>query len=169
MQMLRVTSLALFLVAGCTYSSDIPQLEGRVNDYAGVLSVQERADLESTLAKYQDETTHQVAVLTVSSLHGETIEEFSLRVANAWKLGRKGLDNGVLITLAPNEREARIELGRGINRFVSDSTAKAILSETMIPAFRAGHFSEGLRLGVDRLLKECRAYQANAEAGSSGV
>ena len=161
--------LAFVILAGCARSSDIPQLEGRVNDYAGVLSVHERADLESTLAKYEKETTHQVAVLTVSSLHGETIEKFSLRVANAWHLGRKDLDNGVLITLAPNEREARIELGGGINRFVPDSTAKQILDETMIPEFRAGHLSEGLRLGVDRLLKECRAYKVSNEPGSNGV
>jgi uncharacterized protein len=138
---------------------DVPKLEGRVNDYAKILTSQEREALNATLAQYEIETTHQIVVLTVPSLDGEAIDTFSLRVANTWKLGRKGLDNGVLVTVAPTERRVRIELGIGMNRFVSDADAKRIIEETMAPEFRAGHFGKGITLGVERLMAECRAYK----------
>ncbi len=138
---------------------EVPQLAGRVNDYANVLSIEERADLEKILRAYEAETTHQIAVLTVQSLHGESIEDFSLKVANAWGLGQKGLDNGVLVTLAPEEHAVRIELGAGMNKYVSDAEAKRIIDETMLPAFRVGDMRGGLRRGVDQLLEVCRAYK----------
>jgi uncharacterized protein len=80
-------------------------------------------------------------------------------VANAWKIGRKDLDNGVLVTVAPNDRKARIELGYGMNRFVSDTTAQQILADSMVPQFRAGRFGHGIELGVERLMEVCRAYK----------
>ena len=137
----------------------VPRLIGRVNDYANILTSPEHADLEARLAAYEKETTHQIVVLTVPSLRTETIESFSLRVANAWKIGRKDLDNGVLVTVAPNDRKARIELGYGMNRFVSDTTAQQILADSMVPQFRAGRFGHGIELGVERLMEVCRAYK----------
>jgi uncharacterized protein len=147
------------LYTSAAISSDVPTLRGRVNDYASLLQPQVRGQLESSLARYEHETTHQIAILTVSSLHGEPIEAFSLRVAKAWALGRKGLDNGVLVTVAPTERLVRIELGIGMNRYVSDSDASRIIDEVMIPAFREGHYDTGLVQGIDRLFEACRAYK----------
>jgi uncharacterized protein len=94
----------------------MPRLQGRVTDFADILTPQQRADLASQLATYELETTHQIAVLTVPTLRGEPIEPFSSRVANARKLCRKGLDNGVLVTVIPQDRKARIELGSGLSR-----------------------------------------------------
>jgi uncharacterized protein len=155
--------MALVLLVSVANAAEVPRLVGLVNDYAHVLPAAERADLEKALRAYEAQTTHQVAVLTVQSLHGESIEDFSLRVASAWGLGQKGLDNGVLVTLAPDERAVRIELGRGMNKYVSDGTAKRIIDETMIPAFRVGDMKGGLRKGVERLLEACRAYKISKQ------
>jgi uncharacterized protein len=116
-------------------------------------------NLKTPWLTYERETTHQVVVLTVKSLGGESIESVSLRVTNVWALGRKGLDNGVLVTLAPAEHQVRIKLGTGMNRYVSNAAAKAIIEETMLPTFRAGDIRRGLRRGVERLLEACRAYK----------
>lgn len=88
--MMRLLLATTLLLIGVANAADVPKLQGRVNDYAGVLQRKTRTDLESRLARYERETTHQIAVLTVPSLGGEPIEAFSLRVANAWALGRRG-------------------------------------------------------------------------------
>jgi uncharacterized protein len=153
-----VFAIAL-LYTSIAISADVPALRGRVNDYAGLLQPQVREQLEASLAHYEHETTHQIAILSVTSLHGESIETFSLRVAKNWALGRKGLDNGVLVTVAPTERSVRIELGTGMNRYVSDSDAKRIIDEVMVPEFRQGHYDVGLLRGIDRLFDACRRYK----------
>jgi uncharacterized protein len=155
----RVALTIALLYAGVAISADVPTLRGRVNDYAGLLQPQMREQLESRLAHYEQETTHQIAILTVSSLRGESIEAFSLRVAKTWALGRKGLDNGVVVTVAPAEHSVRIELGAGMNRYVSEADAKRIINDVMIPAFRDGHYDIGLLRGIDRLFEACRAYK----------
>lgn len=137
----------------------VPHHLGHVNDHAGVVNAEERAALEAVLNAYRLETTHEIAVLTVSSLRGEAIDAFSLRVANAWKLGRKGSDNGILMTVAPTERQVRIEVGTGMARFISDADAKQIIDETLLPAFRAGQFGRGITRGVERLMDAARAYR----------
>jgi uncharacterized protein len=161
--MLRILLAVGLLYASIALAADVPILQGRVNDYAGILQPKVREQLESSLARYERETTHQIAILTVSSLDGEPMEAFSLRVARAWALGRKGLDNGVLVTVVSNDHAVRIELGDGINRYVSDSDAKRIIDEAMIPAFREGHFDVGLKLGIERLFEVCRAYKVNSD------
>lgn len=116
MNPLRLLLATTLLLIGVANAADVPKLQRRVNDYAGVLQRNTRTDLEARLARYERETTHQIAVLTVPSLGGEPIEAFSLRVANAWALGRRGVDNGVLVTIAPTEHQVRIELGKGMGR-----------------------------------------------------
>jgi uncharacterized membrane protein YgcG len=138
----------------------VPAHKSRVNDYANILDPGQRADLEAQLRAYEKETRHQIAVLTVRSLEGESIESYSLRVAKAWALGQKGLNNGVLLTVAPNERKVRIELGKGMSRYVSDTQAQEIISE-MLVSFRAGDIGRGVQLGVTQLMKACRAYKLN--------
>lgn len=159
MLMLRIALVTALVYAGVVCAADVPKLQGRVNDYAGLLQPQARQSLETSLATFERETTHQIVILTVSSLGGESIEAFSLRVAKSWALGRKGLDNGVLVTLVPAEHKTRIELGFGMNRYVSDADARKIIDEAMIPAFREGHYDIGLKRGIDRLFVECRAYR----------
>src|SRR5208282_4066747 len=111
---------------------------------ANILRKSDQERLSDMLRKYQSETHHQVAVLTIPGLKGEAIETFSLRVANAWGLGLKHIDNGILVTLAMKEKMVRIELGKGMKRFISDADAKLIVDTEMTPAFAKGNFSLGL-------------------------
>ena len=108
--------------------------------------------------KYQRETHHQVAVLTIPGLDGETIEAFSLRTANAWGLGNKGFDDGILVTLAMRERRVRSELGKGMQRFISDADAKQIVDAEMTPLFLKGDISGGLERGLERLMDDGRHF-----------
>jgi uncharacterized protein len=137
----------------------VPKLQGHVNDYAGILTEQQRTDMEGRLTKYEKETAHQMVVLTVPTLGVEPIKSFSLRVANAWRLGRKDLDNGVLITVSLKDHQARIELGRGMSKYVSDAVAAEIMDSVIVPQFRTGNYARGIELGVERLTMECRAYK----------
>jgi uncharacterized protein len=139
-------------------ATDVPVLKGRINDYANVLDEKLEASLESRLTAYEKETLHQIAVLTISSLGGETIEAVSLRVANTWGLGRKGLDNGVLLLVAPSERQVRIEVGKQMGVYVSDVQAGHIIAD-MTAQFKKGDLGAGVELGVAQLMKACRAYK----------
>ncbi len=156
-----VVALALFLCSLLVVAADyqsIPQLEGRVTDVANVLSVADRDRLAKTLARYEQETSHQFAVLLIPTLSEESIESFSLRVAKAWGLGQKGLNNGILVTLAMKERMVRIELGLGMERYISNEFAQSIITNTMGPAFRKGDYAGGLQAGLEQLMKEGRQF-----------
>jgi uncharacterized protein len=162
-----ILAVVAVLSAGASYSLEgqwVPKLTGRVNDTASVLSKSDRERLSDILRKYQQETHHQIAVLTISTLGDESIETFSLRTLNAWGLGFKGLDNGILVTLAMKERRVRIELGKGMQRFISDEDAKLIIDKEMTPAFSKGNFSNGLELGLKRLMDEGRRFVVTINA-----
>ena len=136
----------------------MPALGGRVTDLAQLLMPEQRSALEAQLRAYEVETTHQIAVLTIPSLGGQTIEAFSLTTAREWRLGRAGYDNGILVTLAPAERGVRIELGRGLQRFVSNDDVRAIIDEAMLPSVRSGAYADGLQQGLGRLMEVARRY-----------
>jgi uncharacterized protein len=136
----------------------VPALKDRVNDTAGVLTAAERERLSGLLGQYERETYHQLAVLTIPTLSGEPLEAYSLRVANTWGLGIKGFDNGILVLLAMKERKVRIELGKGMERYISDAQTKAIIDDSMVPAFKKGDFAGGLQNGLQRLMAEARKY-----------
>jgi uncharacterized protein len=151
-------SAVLLLLLPLGAEAGVPAYKGRVNDYAAILDAKQRASLEKRLREYEKETRHQIAVLTVVSLEGESIESYSLRVANAWALGRKGLDNGVLLTVAPRERKVRIELGKKMSLYVSNVQAQGVIDD-MLVSFRAGDLEGGVLVGVNRLMEVCRAYK----------
>lgn len=131
---------------------------GRVNDDASVLSVQEKEHITKLLADYEHETSHQLAVVTVKSLAGESIESFSLRTATHRGLGLKGIDNGILVVVAPNDRKARIELGRGFEEYISDSRAQEIITTQMLPAFRQQQYAAGIERGLTALMSDGRVF-----------
>lgn len=145
------------LTHAADYSS-VPILQGRVTDLPNVLSVQDRERLSKMLAVYEHETQHQLAVLIVPTLSGESIDSYSLRVAKAWKLGQKGVNNGILVTLAIADRKIRIELGLGMELYISNATAASIANRAMIPAFRRGDYAGGLEAGLTELMKEGRRF-----------
>jgi uncharacterized protein len=130
----------------------VPQLTARVLDEAGMLTAEQRQRLENVLADYETRTGSQIAVLLVKSTEPEVIEQYSIRVAEAWKLGRKGVDDGVLLLVARDNpsslRRLRIEAGRGVQGVLTDAQSKRILQDTIAPHFRQNDYYGGLVAGV---------------------
>jgi uncharacterized protein len=130
----------------------VPALRARVTDEIGMLTPDQRQKLEGVLADYEARTGSQIAVLLVSSTEPEAIEQYSIRVADAWKLGRKGVDDGVLLVVAKDNpkalRRLRIEAGRGVQGVLTDAQSKRILEDTIAPHFRQQDWYGGLVAGV---------------------
>ncbi|WP_322403580.1 TPM domain-containing protein [Massilia luteola] len=130
----------------------VPPLRARVTDEIGMLTPDQRQKLESVLADYETKTGSQIAVLLVASTEPEAIEQYGIRVADAWKLGRKGVDDGVLLLVAKDNpkalRRLRIEAGRGVQGVLTDAQSKRILEDTIAPHFRQQDWYGGLVAGV---------------------
>lgn len=131
----------------------IPALKARVTDLTGTLQPVQVQTLEQKLAAIEAKRGSQVAVLLVPTTTPETIEQYAIRVAEFWKLGRKGVDDGVLVLVAKNDRSLRIEVGRGLEGAIPDAIAKRIVADVITPRFRDGDFAGGLNAGVDTLAK----------------
>jgi len=143
---------ALAWEAGSDGLAPIPPLTARVTDLTQTLNATERGALEAKLADWEARTTNQLAVLLVPSTQPEPIEAYAIRVADAWKIGRKGSDNGVLLVVAKNDRKVRIEVGYGLEGTLTDVTSRRIIAESIAPAFRDGRFGAGLEAGTDRII-----------------
>jgi uncharacterized protein len=130
----------------------VPALSARVTDVTGTLSASERQALEAKLANWEAGTTNQLAVLIVPTTKPETIEEYSLRVAEAWKIGQKGKDNGAVFVVAKNDKQMRIEVGYGLEGELTDVAARRIIGDTVAPLFSQGQFAAGIDAGVDRII-----------------
>jgi len=131
---------------------DVPPLKGRVNDTAKLLSPEAATRLEQKLAGFERETSNQVAVLTLPSLQGDDIDQFAIRVAEQWKLGQQGKDNGVLLIIAQAERKVRIEVGMGLQGALPDITASRIIREVMRPYLKSGNFDQAVNAGTDAIV-----------------
>jgi uncharacterized protein len=142
---------AALAAAAVAVALEVPYLGGRVNDLAGLLSDGVEAELGSRLEALERETGAQVAVLTVPSLEGDPIEDFSMRVVETWKLGGERADNGVLVLIARDERLVRIEVGYGLEGALTDVESGRIISGLMTPRFRAGDFDGGVGAAVDAI------------------
>lgn len=130
----------------------VPPLRARVTDEVGMLTPDQRQKLENVLADYEAKTGSQIAVLLVSSTEPEAIEQYSIRVTDAWKLGRKGVDDGVLLVIAKNDRTLRIEVGYGLEGTITDVQAGRIIREQIVPLFQKGDFAGGIQAGVSSLI-----------------
>jgi uncharacterized protein len=151
----RATFLALLLCWACPTLAAVavPPLSGRVVDQTGTLRSDDVASLTQTLKNFEARKGSQIAVLIVPTTDGEAIEQFSLRVAEAWKIGRKRVDDGALLVIAKNDRHLRIEVGYGIEGALTDATTKRIIDEDITPKFKAGDFAGGISAGVERMIK----------------
>jgi len=150
-------------------AAGVPALSGRVNDYAGMISAPVRADLEQKLQQFDEAESTQIVILTVTSLEGEPIEDFSIRVAETWKIGRKGIDNGVLLIVSRDDRKARIEVGYGLEGRLTDLLAGRIVDDEIVPAFKAGRFDAGFTKGVSSIIEAVRGeYKAKAQDKHKG-
>ena len=146
---------AAFVLAALPLAAQqpVPRLTGRVVDVTSTLTASERAALEQKLAALEQRKGSQVAVLMVKSTQPEAIEQFSLRVAEAWQIGRGKTDDGIVVVVAKDDRRLRIEVGYGLEGAVPDALAKRIIAEQITPRFRDGDYAGGLNAGVDALAK----------------
>lgn len=131
----------------------VPPLGARVTDQTATLSSEQKATLEQTLQAFEKLKGSQIAVLIVPSTEPETIEQYALRVAEQWKLGRTKVDDGALLVVAKNDQALRIEVGYGLEGALNDATSKRIISEVIVPRFREGDFYGGISAGIDRMIR----------------
>jgi uncharacterized protein len=150
------------LLATPAVALDVPPLAGRVVDLAHILPNSTVESLTTQLAAHETKSSNQVAVLIIPSLEGDAIEEFSHRVATAWKLGQKGTDNGALLLMAIQERKVRIEVGYGLEGVLTDARSAQIIRNEIVPRFRAGDMPGGVTAGINTILKTIEGtYQAS--------
>ena len=144
-------ALCWSLVAGAQIA--VPPLSGRVTDLTATLSAEQKAALEQTLQAFEARKGSQLAVLLVLTTAPETIEQYALRVAEQWKLGRKKIDDGAVLVVAKTDRALRIEVGYGLEGALNDATSKRIISEIITPRFKQGDFYGGIAAGVDQIVR----------------
>lgn len=145
---------------------NFPQLTGRIVDQSQLLTPDDRQAIEAELRALEERSTDQIAVVTVPSLQGYPIEDYSYQLGRHWGIGQAGKDNGILLVVAPNERKVRIEVGRGLEPIMTDVLSGLIVNNAILPAFRRGDFSGGIRAGVrdikDVLLGDAEAVRERA-------
>jgi uncharacterized protein len=153
----RAVALLLLLALGASAAPiaraqvAVPPLTSRVTDLTGTLSGETVNRLETKLAAFEAAKGSQIAVLVVPTTQPEDIEQYGIRVAEAWKLGRKGVDDGAILLVAKNDRRVRIEVGRGLEGVLTDATANRIISDAITPHFKLGDYDGGVEAGVDRI------------------
>ena len=132
-----------------------------MSDYAGIISSEARARLEDQLRRFEEETSNQIVVVTFPSLEGESLEDFSIRLAEQWKIGQKDKANGVILLIFKDDRKVRIEVGYGLEGVLPDATAKLIIENEITPRFREGKFDEGIESAADAIMQATKGeYQA---------
>ena len=139
-------------IASCTGENFPSRPQGYVSDFAGVLSDQQKMRIESFSAELEKKTTAQMAVLTISSVKPDTIEQYAVNLFEKWGIGKKGEDNGVLLLVAVSDRDLRIEVGYGLEGALTDATSKIIIERYIVPYFKQGLYGEGIDSGVSAII-----------------
>ncbi len=158
--------LGIVFLTSAVWGLEIPPLTGRVVDKAQLLSPTAASKIDSALAAHESQTSNQLVVLTLPSLEGQPLEEFSHQVATAWALGQKGTDNGVLFLIAVKEKKLRIEVGYGLEGTLTDAKSSRIIRHEVVPRFRAGDFSGGVVAGVNAILGTIEGTYTNPNSSS---
>lgn len=159
----------MLMISTILLAADVPYLTGRITDNAQLLSQEVNRSLSDSLQAHEKRTGNQIAVLTISTLGGESIEDYSVRVFESWKLGQKGKDNGVLMVVVPGDRRMRIEVGYGLEGTLTDAMAGRIIQTVMTPKFKNGDFEGGIVDGagaVMKLLEGGELPQSEVKSGS---
>ncbi len=151
--LLGVCLLCLVNLAGAQELLAAPRLTARITDQTATLTSDQRNQLESKLADFERQKGAQIALLIMPTVNPETVEQYALRVVEASKLGRKGVDDGVLLLIAKNDRKLRIEVGYGLEGALNDATAKRIISEMITPRFKQNDYFGGIDAGLDAMIK----------------
>lgn len=160
--------LVLFILTICPAAAlEVPKLQGRVNDLAGLISRGTEAELERQMAELESSDSTQLVILTISSLEGEVLEEYSIRVAEEWGIGQKGYDNGALLLVSKNDHSVRLEVGYGLEGSLTDLLAGRIIDNEILPNFSAGRFDAGFLKGIEAVTAAVRGeYKAEAKPSS---
>lgn len=152
-QLCLCTGLLALAPLGAQAQVPVPPLRGHVTDQTGTLTAEQHSSLEQTLAAYEARKGTQLAVLLVPTTAPEAIEQYALRVAELWKLGRKKVDDGLVLVVAKNDRAVRIEVGYGLEGAMSDITSNRIISETLVPRLRQGDFYGGIDAAMAQIMR----------------
>jgi uncharacterized protein len=144
----------------------VPALSGHINDTASLLSNRAVQDLERMLSEFEHTDSTQIVVLTIGSLEGEDLQEFSLKVAENWKIGQKGSDNGAILVIARDEKKIRIEVGRGLEGKLTDLTSGRIIREKIRPRFSKGDFDGGVKEGLSSMIDAVRGEFKASKSGT---
>ncbi len=164
-----VIALIGFLPLSSFAAIPVPALSGRVNDYGAMISAPELAELDARLQQFEAAESTQIVILTVPSLQGEPIENFSIRVAETWKIGHKGSDNGVLLIVSRDDHKVRIEVGYGLEGSLTDLLSGRIVQDEIAPAFKAGQFDAGFTKGVTSIIAAVHGeYKAKPQTKGNG-
>jgi uncharacterized protein len=151
--LLFISAVLVFAGLDAYAEVPVPPLTARVTDATGTLTAEQRASLEQTLRDFETRKGSQISVLIVPTTRPETIEQYSMRVVEQWKLGRKKVDDGALLIVAKNDRALRIEVGYGLEGVLTDATSNRIIHEVIVPRFKAGDFYGGISAGVDSIVR----------------
>ncbi len=150
--LVALVGLMLLAGVGALRAAELPALTGRVVDNANLLSVESQSAIESKLKSLEEKSGIQLVVATVTSLGGEAIEPYANKLFRAWRLGEKIKNNGVLLLVAPTEHKARIEVGYGLEGTLTDALSKLIITNALVPYFKAKDFQSGIERGVDDII-----------------
>lgn len=153
MKLKKITSIifSVFITNIFLFSLEIPSLTGYVNDNANIINKKDKLEIENYLKSLENSTGIQIAVLTIESLEGESIENFSIKTAEKWKLGSEKTDNGAILVVALDERFVRIEVGDGLESSLTDVKCGLIIRNVIIPEFKNGNYSEGILKGIQNM------------------
>jgi len=146
----------IFLLTLSAHALDVPKLQGYVNDYANIISPSAKAGLENELRSFEQSDSTQIVILTIPSLEGDAIEDFGIKVAESWKIGQKGKDNGIIFIVSKNDRKMRVEVGRGLEGKLTDLMSGRIIDLVVKPRFKRGDFDGGFIAGVSSLIDATR-------------
>lgn len=150
--LLLICLAALFFSSLSAHALSVPALKDRVNDYAHLLSPATVSQLDNALRNFEQKESTQIVVLTIPTLAGDSLEDFSIRVAEKWKIGQKGLDNGAILLIAKKERKIRIEVGYGLEGKLTDLVSGRIIRNIILPWFKQGNFDQGVLNGVGAMM-----------------
>ncbi|MBK8739110.1 MAG: TPM domain-containing protein [Betaproteobacteria bacterium] len=164
------------ILPGLAHAADVPYLSGRVVDNAEILSAAAREQVEQAIKAHEGTSTDQIAVLTVPSLEGESVEQFATKVFESWKLGQKDKDNGVLVLISPKDRRLRIEVGYGLEGKLPDVAASRIIRNVITPRFKENNYDRGIVDGVEAIVAQLEGRgsvpadgESTAQQGVAGI
>jgi uncharacterized protein len=168
-RLLTVVLAFLLVATSAAFGLEVPKYKGYVNDYAGMISPPVAARLERALRSFDLSDSTQIAILTIDSLAGDSLEDFSIRVVDAWGIGQKDKDNGVLLLAVKKERKLRIEVGRGLEGVLTDLLSGRIIDQIITPRFKQGRFDEGFEAGTAAIIQATRGeFKADTRRQGTG-